>query len=59
MLELYGLTSEIAIQTDLWREMDKEAVAQIFQAIPMKTASQGVATAIVAAFDPKLQGKSV
>ena len=41
-----------AIGTQLWREMDPIVIEQIFKAIPMKTMEEGVATILVAAFDP-------
>ena len=46
-----------AIATDLWRQMPKEAVEVVLKSLPLKSASQGVATPLVAALDPKLAGK--
>jgi len=43
-----------AVATDLWRELPEEVRASIFKAFPMKSESQGVATPLVAALDPKL-----
>jgi len=47
-----------AIATDLWRHMPKENAEQLFAMMPMKTPSQGISTALVAALDPKLSGSS-
>ena len=43
-----------AIATELWRSMNQEAQKAAFSASPTKTLKQGVATMIVAAFDPNL-----
>ena len=46
-----------AIGTHLWREMDPAVVEQVFKAISMKTMEEGVATILVAAFDPAFGGE--
>ncbi|KAJ4349466.1 uncharacterized protein N0V89_008081 [Didymosphaeria variabile] len=43
------------IETDLWREMPTEAVKGILSMLPVKTATQGIATMLVAALDAKLK----
>jgi len=43
-----------AVKTDLWRQMPQEVREQVFSMFPMKSMSQGVATPLVAALDPKL-----
>ncbi|KAL8734867.1 MAG: hypothetical protein Q9166_001219 [cf. Caloplaca sp. 2 TL-2023] len=43
-----------AIDTDLWRQMPREMVEQVFAAMPPKARLQGAATPLVAALDPKL-----
>ena len=42
------------IVTDLWKNMDEKARKAAFGALLMKSLDQGVATTLVAAFDPKL-----
>ena len=51
------LIFDVAIATDIWRQMPKEVVEVILKQLPMKSASQGTATPLVAALDPKLAGK--
>ncbi|KAL1607613.1 hypothetical protein SLS60_002547 [Paraconiothyrium brasiliense] len=43
------------IETDLWREMPPETVKTILSSLPSKSASQGIATMLVAALDPRLK----
>ena len=45
----------IAVKTNLWRQMPEEVREKIFEMIPMKSLSEGVATSLVAALDPKLE----
>ncbi|KAL8925775.1 MAG: hypothetical protein Q9208_003272 [Pyrenodesmia sp. 3 TL-2023] len=43
-----------AIDTDLWRQMPREMVEQIFSVMPPKSKLQGASTPLVAALDPSL-----
>ncbi|KAL5384414.1 hypothetical protein PMIN02_009222 [Paraphaeosphaeria minitans] len=43
------------IDTDLWREMPAETVKAVLSSLPLKSTSQGIATMLVAALDPKLK----
>ncbi|KAL8939638.1 MAG: hypothetical protein Q9216_003246 [Gyalolechia sp. 2 TL-2023] len=43
-----------AIDTDLWRQMPREMVEQIFASMPPKSRLQGASTPLVAALDPGL-----
>ncbi|PQE30870.1 short-chain dehydrogenase protein [Rutstroemia sp. NJR-2017a WRK4] len=49
-----NISTSTAIATDPWRHMSEECTEQIFTMMPMKTPSQGISTALVAALDPKL-----
>lgn len=49
----------LVIDTDLWREMPAEAVKSLLNVLPLKSASQGIATLLVAALDPKLKGNYI
>ncbi|KAF4540639.1 Retinol dehydrogenase [Lasiodiplodia theobromae] len=42
------------VDTDLWRQMPKEAVEQMFAVLPMRSKEQGVADFLVAALHPNL-----
>jgi hypothetical protein len=44
----------IAVKTDLWRQMPADVRNSLFGMLPMKSQSQGTATPLVAALDPKL-----
>ncbi len=48
------LNISVAIKTDLWRNVPPEELENIYNTCPMKTHSQGAATPLVAALDPKL-----
>ncbi|KAF1972742.1 NAD(P)-binding protein [Bimuria novae-zelandiae CBS 107.79] len=43
------------IGTELWREMPAETMKAILSSLPLKSTSQGIATMLVAALDPKLK----
>lgn len=45
------------VDTDLWREMPKEAVQQMFTVLPMRSKEQGAADFLVAALHPGLSGE--
>ncbi|KAI4213894.1 MAG: hypothetical protein LQ351_003589 [Letrouitia transgressa] len=47
-----------AIDTDLWRQMPREVVEQVFAAMPPKSKLQGASTPLVAALDPQLTSAS-
>ena len=47
------------VDTNLWREMPKEAVQHVFAAMPPKTPEQGAAPILVAVLDPNLKGKQI
>ncbi|KAI4201505.1 MAG: hypothetical protein LQ348_001642 [Seirophora lacunosa] len=47
-----------AIDTDLWRQMPREMVEQVFALMPPKSKSQGASTPLVAALDQSLTGDS-
>ncbi|KAL8962114.1 MAG: hypothetical protein Q9193_001434 [Seirophora villosa] len=47
-----------AIDTDLWRQMPREMVEQVFALMPPKSKSQGASTPLVAALDQNLTGDS-
>lgn len=51
------LTVSVAIDTDLWRQMPREMVEQVFSVMPPKSKVQGASTPLVAALDPSLTGK--
>lgn len=49
----------LAIDTDLWRQMPREVVEQVFAAMPPKSKLQGASTPLVAALDPNLTSRSL
>lgn len=49
----------LAIDTDLWRQMPREVVEQVFAAMPPKSKLQGASTPLVAALDPQLTSRSL
>jgi hypothetical protein len=53
------MISCIVIATDLRREMPAETFQSFLGSLPTKTPSQGVATLLVAALDPKFPGMSL
>ncbi|KAJ8061490.1 hypothetical protein OCU04_009305 [Sclerotinia nivalis] len=53
----YLLNVSIEIETNLWRHMPGESDQQPFAMMLMKTSSQGISTACVAAQYPKLSGE--
>ncbi|KAL9059657.1 MAG: hypothetical protein Q9206_001385 [Seirophora lacunosa] len=56
--KLQGKVTVTSIDTDLWRQMPREMVEQVFALMPPKSKSQGASTPLVAALDQSLTGDS-